>query len=154
MSDTPKSLQDLLDEQKAQSKIHKMSEWQINSTIANRIKGNNPAYRQQTKENVSKQWKEQDQTKRIRNVSKGITEKWKDPIHIARQKEGRKERYATPERCGNFKSPIIGTCKKTGKEIVFLGVKQLKDFGFEPGNVYACLTGNRKSTGGHTWKRA
>lgn len=37
MSETPKSLQDLLDEQKAQSKIHKLSERQINSTIANRL---------------------------------------------------------------------------------------------------------------------
>lgn len=37
MTDTPKSLQDLLDEQKALSKLHKLSERQINSTIANRL---------------------------------------------------------------------------------------------------------------------
>jgi hypothetical protein len=125
----------------------------IKRGVANQLKSEDPAYRQRTKENVSKQWKEQDQTKRIRNVSKGITEKWKDPIHVARQKEGRKERYANPERCGNFKSIIIGTCKKTGKKIEFKGAKQMRDAGFEPGNIYSCLTGNRNSHRGYTWQR-
>ena len=29
-----------------------------------------------------------------------------------------------------------------------------KMLGFEPGNVYNCINGIRKSTGGYTWKRA
>jgi hypothetical protein len=92
----------------------------------------------------------------VENIREASTKKWKDPAYRIKQEETRKlnGQYTDPVKAANFKSPIIGTCKKTGKEIVFLGAKQLKDAGFEPGNVYNCINGIRKSTGGYTWKRA
>jgi hypothetical protein len=123
--------------------------------VANKIKGDNPEYQDKTRKNVKKQWETIDQTSRKNNVSIGVTKKWEDPAYSEKVKKGRNEsgQYTDPVKAANFKSPIIGTCKKTGKEIIFLGAKQLKDAGFEPGNVYNCINGIRKSTGGYTWKR-
>jgi hypothetical protein len=128
----------------------------IRRGVANKIKGEDPSYRANVQRKVKEQWETQDQSKRITSVSKGITSKWKDTEHIEKQRLGRAKsgQYTDPLKAANFKSPIIGTCKKTGKEIVFLGAKQLKEAGFEPGNVYNCINGIRQSTGGYTWKRA
>jgi hypothetical protein len=124
--------------------------------VSNKIKGDDPEYQEKIRKTVKEQWETNDQTSRKKNMSLGTMKKWEDPVYIEKMKEGREKsgQYTDPVKAANFKSPIIGTCKKTGKEIVFLGAKQLKDSGFEPGNVYSCLTGKRKSTGGYTWKRA
>lgn len=103
-------------------------------------------------EATRKQWAN-GRTEVVESISKTIEEKWKDPSYVLTQKLGRAERYANPERCGNYKGPVIGTCKKTGKKITLIGIQQIKEAGFEPGNVYACLAGTRKSTGGYTWSR-
>lgn len=103
-------------------------------------------------EKTKQAWKE-DQTERCKNIGTKISELWKDPEYAKKQKESRAEIYSNPERCGNYKGPVIGTCKKTGKKISLIGIKQIKEAGFEPGNIYACIAGNRKSTGGYTWSR-
>lgn len=120
--------------------------------VSNRIKGDDPEYQEKIKQIMKETW-QTDQSHRTKSISKTITKKWQDPEHIEKQKIGRAERYATPERCGNFKSLIRGTCKKTGKQQTFAGAQQLRDAGFEPGNVYSCLNGDRKSAGGYTWER-
>lgn len=102
---------------------------------------------------IKKQWESIDQSKRIANVRASVSDRWQDPKYQEKQKVGRAERYADPERCGNYKSPIIGTCKKTGEEKIFKGADQLRRAGFDPPNVYACLNGIRKSSKGYTWRR-
>jgi hypothetical protein len=126
----------------------------INIKIANKIKGRNPEYQEKIRKTVTEQWASDDQSKRIDSVSKGITKLWEDTDYIATQKLGRAARYANPERCGNYKGPVIGICKKTGKKIILIGIQQMKEAGFEPGNVYACIAGTRKSSGGYTWARS
>jgi hypothetical protein len=91
----------------------------------------------------------------VENIRKAGTEKWKDAKYREQQKISRElnGQYTDPLKAANFKSPIIGTCIKTGVETVYLGAKELKASGVEPGNVYNCINGNRKSTGGKTWRR-
>ena len=91
----------------------------------------------------------------VENIRKAGTEKWKDTKYREQQKISRElnGQYTDPLKAANFKSPIIGTCIKTGVETVYLGAKELKASGVEPGNVYNCINGNRKSTGGKTWRR-
>ncbi len=103
---------------------------------------------QQTKE----QWKK-DTTQRRSKIADSIKEKWNQPSYREYQKKCRASRIENPETCGNFKSAIIGTNIKTGKTIRFLGANQIKEAGFDPGNVYYCISGSRKKHKGYTWKR-
>lgn len=121
--------------------------------VRNAEKGQNPEYQEKVRQSVKEQWETKDQSDRIESVRKTISNKWKDPEYQEKQKVGRADRYADPERCGNYKSPIIGTCKKTGEEKIFKGADQLRKAGFDPPNVYACLNGTRKSSKGYTWRR-
>jgi hypothetical protein len=91
----------------------------------------------------------------VEKITQSVTNVWKDPEARKAYTESpkRKQRYATPERCGNFKGAHIGTCIKTGKETVYPNPQSLKDAGLSPGNVYNCVNGKRKSTGGQTWRR-
>lgn len=124
----------------------------IKRGVSNQLRSEDPAFREKIKKSMLQQW-DKDQSKRSSNVSKGVKKLWQDPNYVQLQKESRAEIYADPTKCGNYKGPVIGTCKKTGKTIELNGVRELRDAGFEPGNVYSCLTGHRKSTGGYTWKR-
>jgi hypothetical protein len=127
----------------------------IKRGVSNKTKGDDPAYQEKIRKTVTEQWASKDQSNRITSVRKGVTKLWEDPEYRQKQKRSRElnGQYTNPEKAANFKSPIIGTCKKTSKKRTFLGAQQLRDAGFEPGNVYACLSGNRKSTGGYTWTR-
>ena len=132
----------------AAKEVTKRTSWKKNNLEAI----TKPEVSKSKSEKVKKLWK-QDQSQRVGNIVNAITSKWEDPTYIQTQKLGRDERYAHPERCGNYKGPVIGTCKKTGKQISCIGIQQIKEAGFEPGNVYACIAGTRKSTGGYTWSR-
>lgn len=59
----------------------------------------------------------------------------------------------TGENCPNFKCYIIATNIETGIETKFAGTKAIKDYGFNHGNVFACLEGTRNKHKGHTFKR-
>lgn len=113
---------------------------------------NQPEVSKSKSEKVKKLWAN-GRKNVVENIKNSITQKWNDPKYVETQKQGRAERYANPERCGNYKGPVIGTCKKTGKQITLIGIKQIKEAGFEPSNIYACVAGTRKSTGGYTWSR-
>lgn len=91
----------------------------------------------------------------VENIRKSGTQKWKDPKYRKQQEISRKlnGQYTDPLKTANFQSPIVGTCIKTGVETVYLGAKELKASGVEPGNVYNCINGKRKTTGGKTWRR-
>jgi hypothetical protein len=52
-----------------------------------------------------------------------------------------------------FKGKIVAINKKTGKEMIFTGNKELESFGFDNGHVYHCVNGVRKSHKGHIFKR-
>lgn len=147
-----KSIQQIIDEDKTNSKIHSYSEARINVTISNRERGEDEEFRRITSENMKNMWVN-DQTQRIKNISDSIADKWNDDDHVLKQKIGRAKRYSTPELCGNFISPIIGTNILTGKEEKYIGAQQLRNAGFDPPNIYACLSGNRKSHKGYTWRR-
>lgn len=126
---------------------------EIKRGVKNKIKGEDPAYQEKISKTVKHQWQTKDQTKRIKNIKKTVVQLWTDPEYVANQKVGRAERYATPERCGNFKSAIIGTNKLTGKKLRFVGAEQMRKAGFDPSNIYSCLCGDRKSHKGYTWSR-
>lgn len=123
--------------------------------VRNAEKGQNPEFQDKIRQTVKNQWKSEDQSNRIKNVSRGVTELWKDAEYIEKQKESRKksEQYTDPQKAANFQSPIIGTNKKTGIETIYYGTKQIKEAGFTPANVYNCINGLRKSAGGCTWRR-
>lgn len=105
-------------------------------------------------EKVKQSWQE-NQTERRANIATAITNLWEDPNYGNKVVATKKARgyYDDPTKTANYKGPVIGTCKKTGKKITLIGPQQIKDAGFEPGNVYACISGTRKSTGGYTWSR-
>jgi hypothetical protein len=90
-----------------------------------------------------------------KNLSIKAKERCKDPELMSKMVESRYKTgmYTDPEKAANFKSPIIGTNIKTGEEIIFYGAKQLRNAGFEPGNVYYCISGSRKKHKGYTWRR-
>lgn len=52
-----------------------------------------------------------------------------------------------------YKSPIKGICKTTGKEIILNGAKEIRNAGFTSQHVYKCVNGKLKSHGGYTWQR-
>ena len=40
-----------------------------------------------------------------------------------------------------------------GRVVKGVNFQDLKDAGLAPGNVYNCVNGKRKTTGGQTWRR-
>jgi hypothetical protein len=122
--------------------------------LNNKLAITQPDVARRKSEATKQQWANGRKTA-VENIRKSSTEKWKDPNYREQQLISRKlnGQYTDPLKAANFKSPIVGTNKKTGETIVFLGAKQLKDAGFEPSNVYNCINGIRKSTGGYTWQR-
>jgi hypothetical protein len=91
----------------------------------------------------------------VENIREASTKKWKDPEYIRRQQIGRAKsgQYTDPTKTANYKGAHIGTCIKTGKETIYHSPQDLKDAGLSPGNVYNCVNGKRKTTGGQTWRR-
>ena len=91
----------------------------------------------------------------IENIRKAGTEKWKDPKYREQQRISRAKsgQYTDPTKAANYKGAHIGTCIVTGKETIYHSPQDLKDAGLAPGNVYNCVNGKRKTTGGQTWRR-
>jgi hypothetical protein len=54
---------------------------------------------------------------------------------------------------GMFKGKILAKNIKTGKELVFVGNKELENFGFSNTHVYKCVNGFRKSHKGYNFTR-
>jgi hypothetical protein len=135
--------------------VLKKTDGDIARARANRLKAEDPKFRDKIRQTVKDQWKSEDQSKRLKNVSGGVAKKWEDPEYSEKVRKGRAEsgQYTDPSKAANFQSPIIGTDKKTGIETIYYGAKELKNAGFEPANVYYCINGQRKSAGGCTWRR-
>jgi len=115
---------------------------------------NKPNVKKRKAQKIKEVW-QQNQSERIGNISTSITSLWNDQDYANKIVSTKKQRgyYDDPTKTANFKGSVIGTCKKTGKQIILTGPAEMREAGFEPGNIYACLTGNRKSTGGYTWSR-
>lgn len=57
------------------------------------------------------------------------------------------------KKCGKFKGTVIAE-SLDGKVIIEMeGTKDIKSYGFHPGNVSSCLSGNRKTHKGYTFTR-
>ena len=54
---------------------------------------------------------------------------------------------------GQFKGPVRGTCKTTGKQIIISGKNEIINAGFQHQHVYKCVNGKLKSHKGYTWER-
>lgn len=52
-----------------------------------------------------------------------------------------------------YKGPVQGTCKTTGKQIILKGKNEINDAGFLHQSVYKCINGKLKSHAGYTWIR-
>jgi hypothetical protein len=52
-----------------------------------------------------------------------------------------------------FKSPIIATNTINKQKLILLGNVGIKQAGFNPGHVSACINGHRNTHKGHTFKR-
>ena len=85
-----------------------------------------PAVRKSKSKKLKKIWK-QNQSERCGNIATSVINLWENNDYIKNQKQGRAKRYANPELCGNYKGPVVGTCKKTGQKIVLIGIKQIKE---------------------------
>ena len=167
-------IQKILDELRANSQIHKVSESTINRTLSNKAKVNDPVWLNAVQENNSKpkseQWHE--------NHKKGTTEMWQDDTFLTNWKNGverakndavakqnrkngnlkQEKRKKHSEKMigkGNsfYKGDVLGTHIKTGDTIRFSGAKAMKDAGFLPGEITACILGRAKSHHGYTWVR-
>jgi hypothetical protein len=52
-----------------------------------------------------------------------------------------------------YKGPIQGICKTTGKQIILSGKNEIDNAGFMHQSVYKCVNGKLKSHRGYTWER-
>jgi hypothetical protein len=52
-----------------------------------------------------------------------------------------------------FKSPVKGTCLTTGKEIILIGAKEMREAGFDDSCIYRCISGDLKTHKKHKWER-
>lgn len=64
----------------------------------------------------------------------------------------RTERARLKTTNGKLSKSVIGTCVKTGKQIVFPSTREAGRQGFNQGNVAACCRGERNSDKGYTWE--
>ena len=65
-------------------------------------------------------------------------------------------RYAasnTGEKHPQAKFVLVGTCKKTGKEIRYVGRKDLENDGFTHALVYKCIQGTQTHHKGYKWRK-
>lgn len=53
----------------------------------------------------------------------------------------------------NYKGPVVATSIKDGRKIIMRGVKEIRDNGFDQGNVAKCLRGKAKSHKGYVFER-
>ena len=138
----------------------------LNRKLAAKQNAKNPVWRKNnidaiTKPDVvkrksnatKKQWKNGSKKSAIPKIKNSLKKLWNDENYRETQKKSRYEQYNVPEKTANFESPIKGTHKKTGETIIFYGAKQMKNYGFIPANIYACVNGKRNSAHGYTWKR-
>lgn len=121
----------------------------IKRGVANKIKGEDPAYRENIQRKVKEQWETKDQSKRIGNIVTSITKLWQDPKSKQKYLEAQKNK-TVPE---NYKGYYIATNIETGEEFIFNGPKEMKDAGFQPPNIYKCISGERDNHKGYTWRR-
>jgi hypothetical protein len=135
--------------------VLKKTDGDVARARANRLKAEDPKFRDKIRQTVKDQWNSEDQTSRLKNVSRAVAKKWEDPAYSEKVKKGRAAsgQYTDPSKAANFQGPIIGTNKKTGVETTYYGTREIKAAGFTPANVYHCINGERKSAGGCTWRR-
>jgi hypothetical protein len=57
------------------------------------------------------------------------------------------------EKNPRYKGEVIGTNIETGEEIILKGTKEMVDAGFTPSKISQCISGQRKSHKGYTWRR-
>lgn len=57
------------------------------------------------------------------------------------------------KNCPNFKCPILAKNIETGVEIVLSGSAEMSAAGFQSTNIFKCLSGERKTHKGHTFRR-
>jgi hypothetical protein len=53
----------------------------------------------------------------------------------------------------NYKGPVVATSVSDGSIIVMRGVKEIRDHGFDQGNVANCLRGKAKTHKGYSFER-
>lgn len=53
----------------------------------------------------------------------------------------------------NYKGPVVATAISDGSKIVMRGVKEIRDNGFDQGNVANCLRGKAKTHKGYCFER-
>ncbi len=53
----------------------------------------------------------------------------------------------------NYKGPVVATSLQDGSQIVMRGVKEIREHGFDQGNVANCLRGKNKTHKGYTFAR-
>lgn len=134
----------------AAQEVTKRADWKLNNLQAI----TKPDVVKRKSEATKQQWLN-GRTEAVKHISESITNKWEDPEYIKRQQIGRAKsgQYTDPTKTANYKGAHVGTCVKTGVETVYVTPQDLLDAGISPSNVYNCINGKRKTTGGKTWRR-
>jgi hypothetical protein len=77
---------------------------------------------------------------------------WLPKVLEARQSKKWRDKI-THEGNSQFKGNILGTCIKTGKQILLKGKNEIINAGFAHQHVYKCVNGKLKTHKGYTWQR-
>ena len=86
-----------------------------------------------------------------------MRQNWEDPEFDAKIRDAARRlletRYANIETAHVYKGAVKGINLKTGEEIILKGTKAITEAGFNHGNVYACINGQKQSYKGYRWIR-
>ena len=72
-------------------------------------------------------------------------------LNVRKSKEWRNK--ITHSGNSQYKGPILGTNKITGKQIILKGKNEINNAGFSHQHVYKCVNGKLKTHKGYTWQR-